>query len=54
MTLSALAPRLGNVPIGPWQIGTGEIVCDEPLHGVLKTQELRSCAVSTQGLCPML
>lgn len=26
---------LGNVPIGSWQVGTGEIVCDESLHGLL-------------------
>lgn len=25
------------MPIGPWQIGTGVIVCDESLHGLLKS-----------------
>jgi putative transposase len=28
---------IGNVPIGPWQVGTGTIVCDESLHGLLKS-----------------
>ncbi len=28
---------IGNVPIGLWQIGTGVIVCDESLHGLLKS-----------------
>ena len=28
---------IGNVPIGPWQTGPGEIVCDERLHGLLKS-----------------
>ncbi len=28
---------LDNVPIGPWQVGSGEIVCDESLHGLLKS-----------------
>ncbi len=28
---------IGNVPIGPWHVGTGEIVCDESLHGLLKS-----------------
>ena len=26
---------IGNVPIGPWTVSTGEIVCDESLHGLL-------------------
>ena len=26
-----------NGPIGPWTVGTGEIVCDESLHGLLKS-----------------
>ncbi len=26
---------IGNVTIGPWQIGTGEIVCNQSLHGML-------------------
>ena len=29
--------RINNVPIGPWTVGTGEIVCDESLHGLLKS-----------------
>ena len=28
---------IGNVPVGPWQIGAGEIVCDESLHGLLQS-----------------
>lgn len=28
---------IGNVTIGPWQIGTGDIVYDESLHGLLKS-----------------
>ena len=28
---------LGNVPIGPWKVGSGEIVCDESLHGLLQS-----------------
>ncbi len=28
---------IGNVPICHWQTGTGEIVCDESLHGLLKS-----------------
>ena len=28
---------VGNVPIGLWQVGTGKIVCDESLHGLLKS-----------------
>ena len=28
---------MGNVPIGPWTVGTGEIVCDESLNGLLKS-----------------
>ncbi len=28
---------LDNVPIGPWQVGSGEIVCDESMHGLLKS-----------------
>lgn len=28
---------IGNVPIEPWDVGTGQIVCDESLHGVLKS-----------------
>jgi hypothetical protein len=28
---------IGNVPIGPWTVGSGEIVCDESLHGLLKS-----------------
>jgi len=28
---------IGNVPVGPWTVGTGEIVCDESLHGLLKS-----------------
>jgi putative transposase len=28
---------IGNVPIGPWQIGSGEIVCAESMHGLLKS-----------------
>lgn len=28
---------IGNMPIGPWQVGTGEIICDESLHGLLKS-----------------
>jgi putative transposase len=26
---------IGNVPVGPWTVGTGEIVCDESLNGLL-------------------
>jgi len=26
---------IGNVTVGPWQTGTGEIVCDQSLHGLL-------------------
>ena len=28
---------IGNVNIGPWTVGSGEIVCDESLHGLLKS-----------------
>jgi transposase InsO family protein len=28
---------IGNVPIAPWRIGTGTIVCDESLHGLLQS-----------------
>ena len=28
---------IGNVPIGTWTVGTGEIVCDESLGGLLKS-----------------
>ena len=28
---------IGNVPIGPWAVGAGEIVCDESLDGLLKS-----------------
>jgi len=28
---------IGNVPISEWSIGTGEIVCDDSLHGLLKS-----------------
>ncbi len=28
---------IGNVPVGPWKAGTGEIVCDESLNGLLKS-----------------
>jgi putative transposase len=28
---------IGNVPIGPWAVGSGEIICDESLHGLLKS-----------------
>ena len=28
---------IGNVPVGPWTVGTGEIVCDESLDGLLKS-----------------
>ena len=28
---------IGNVPIGEWQVGSGEIVCDKRLHGLLKS-----------------
>ena len=28
---------IGNVPIGSWEVGTGELVCDESLHGLLKS-----------------
>lgn len=28
---------INNVPIGPWTVGNGEIVCDESLHGLLKS-----------------
>lgn len=28
---------INNVPIGPWTVGTGEIVCDESLDGLLKS-----------------
>jgi putative transposase len=26
---------IGNVPIEPWKVGTGEIVCDHHLNGLL-------------------
>ena len=26
-----------NVPIGPWKVGGGDIVCDESVHGLLKS-----------------
>jgi len=26
-----------NVAVGPWQIATGEIVCDQSLHGLLNS-----------------
>jgi putative transposase len=28
---------LGNRTIGPWQVGQGEILCDERLGGLLKS-----------------
>lgn len=28
---------IGNVTIGPWQVGNGDMVCDESLHGLLKS-----------------
>ncbi|MEK7413522.1 MAG: integrase core domain-containing protein, partial [Planctomycetota bacterium] len=28
---------IGNVPVGPWRAGTGDIVCDESLNGLLKS-----------------
>ena len=28
---------INNVPIGPWMVGTDEIVCAESLHGLLKS-----------------
>ena len=28
---------IGNVPIGTWEAGTGELICDESLHGLLKS-----------------
>ena len=28
---------IGNVPIGLWQVGTGTLVCDDSLHGLLKS-----------------
>jgi len=24
------------VPVGPWKVGTGKIVCDESLNGLFK------------------
>ena len=28
---------IDNAPVGQWTVGTGEIVCDESLHGLLKS-----------------
>lgn len=28
---------IGNVPVSPWVPGTGEIICDTQMHGLLKS-----------------
>ena len=28
---------LGNVTIGPWHVGQGQMVCDKSRHGLLKS-----------------